>query len=334
MSGPREIEAPHEREASGRSAPRPKITVCVCTYERYDLIGNALNSLYEQQLPTDDFEIMVVDNSPDHDRAEAFGNALPDAPNLVYVVEEQPGLSNARNVAARITEAPLIAYLDDDAMVAPDWAGEILAAFEAFGPQCSMVAGPVEPIWMADRPPWLHDALLFSLSLVDWGGDAPRLADQNELLVGANMAFRVEAIRRHGGFNVNLGRSGSGAALISNEEMELETKIRAAGETVVYAPGARAGHIIGPDRLKRSWFRRRTAWQALSDYQIEPERRIEEMKQDWPRIAAYFDLLPPLQRTVRGLFYDTDDANLFREQLRVIYLTTLGELTGFAGVED
>ena len=37
-------------------------------------------------------------------------------PNLTYVVEETPGLSNARNVAARLIRAPIIAFMDDDAI--------------------------------------------------------------------------------------------------------------------------------------------------------------------------------------------------------------------------
>jgi GT2 family glycosyltransferase len=311
----------------------PKILLCVCTYERYELLGNALASLAAQTLPVEDYEIMVVDNSPDHDRAEAFGNGLSMFPNLTYVIEETEGLANARNVAARLAVAPLIAYLDDDAVAARDWAKEIVGAFEAFGPDCSMVAGAVDPIWGAPRPRWLHQDMLMSLSIIDWEGDAPRPARPEEVLVGANMAFRVEAIRRHGGFDTTLGRKGDGSVLISNEEAALEAKIRAAGERVVYAPRARVGHVIPESRLQRSWFRRRTAWQAVSDFQSRQAWCAEELRRDWPRVGRYFNQVPPLYRTLRGLFFDADQADLFREQLRVIYLTTLASLSGFAGLE-
>jgi glycosyltransferase involved in cell wall biosynthesis len=178
-----------------------KISLCICTYNRYDELPKAIDSAASQTLPAEDYEIIVVDNSPDHDQAEAFGNSAGDAPNLTYVVEETAGLANARNVAARITQAPIIAYLDDDAVASPQWAEEILKAFEMFGPRTSIVGGRVEPIWGAPRPSWLHESMIGYLSVVDWGGDDARLALPSEWFAGANIAFRVEALKRYGGFS-------------------------------------------------------------------------------------------------------------------------------------
>ena len=310
-----------------------KIVICICTYDRYEELPKAIDSAAAQTLSVDDFEILVVDNSPDHDRAEAFGNGVGDIPNLTYVVEETAGLSNARNVAARLAEAPIIAYLDDDAVASPEWAFEILKAFDTFGPLTSIVGGRVDPIWGAPRPPWLHDSLVANLSVVDWGGDDARLAAPHEWFAGANIAFRVAAIRRFGGFATNLGRKGSSATLMSNEEAQLVEKIRAAGELVVYAPKARVGHLVEEKRLERSWFRRRTAWQAVSDFTLDPGARSAEVRQEWGRVVKYFNAVPPLERTLRGLYFETDDPDLFRWQVGTVYMTTLAALAGFEGVE-
>jgi glycosyltransferase involved in cell wall biosynthesis len=311
----------------------PSIALSICTYSRYDLLPKAIASAVSQTLPAANFEIIIVDNSPDHDNAEAYGNTLTDIENLTYVVEETSGLSNARNVAARIAQAPIIAYLDDDAVATTHWAEEILAAFAAFGPRTSIVGGRVEPIWEAPRPPWLHDSLLASLSVVDWGGESARLAAQHEWLVGANIAFRVEAIRRYGGFSTNLGRKGSGGALMSNEESQLVEKIRAMGELVVYAPKASVGHLVESKRLRRSWFRKRMAWQAVSDFTLDPAASIADARKQWDQVARYFNRAPPLERTMRGLYYETDDPDVFRWQIGAIYSATLAMLAGFEGVE-
>jgi len=315
------------------SASTPKIALCICTYERYDELPKAIASAAAQTLPAEDYEIIVIDNSPNHDKAMAFRDSSGGAANLTYVIEETAGLSNARNVAARLAVAPIIAYLDDDAVASPHWAEEILKAFDTFGPRTSIVGGRIDPIWAAPRPRWLHDSLIASLSLIDWGGDSARLAAPHEWFAGANISFRVEAIRSYGGFSAHLGRKGSGASLLSNEEAELVDKIRAAGELVVYAPKARVGHLVEEKRLERSWFRRRMAWQAVSDFTMDPAARTTQAKQDWGKVTQYFNAVPPLERTLRGLYHETDDPEMFRWQVGTVYLSTLALLAGFEGVE-
>jgi glycosyltransferase involved in cell wall biosynthesis len=308
------------------------ITICICTYDRYELVGKSIESAVGQRLDLRRHEILVVDNSPDRARAKAFQNKYNKTSNLTYLIEETPGLSNARNVGAQASRAPIIAFLDDDAVASPDWVSELLKAFETFGPQASIVGGRVDPIWSAPRPPWLHDALLSNLSLVDWGGQT-RVAGELEWAAGTNIAFRVDAILAHGGFSPKLGRVGSGASLLSNEEIEVIARIRAAGGELIYAPNARVSHHIDAGRLTPAWFRKRAAWQAMSDFLMSPDRAIAEARTDWPEILKYFNALPPLERTVRGLIYETDDPDLFNWQVGAIYTMTKLLLAGFEGTE-
>lgn len=309
----------------------PRIAVCICTYNRYDLLPKAIASARAQKLASADYEILVIDNSPDATRAEEFSARYAAEPRLRYVVERTPGLSNARNVAADLCRAPIIAFMDDDAVAAPEWLDEVLRAFDAFGPAATVVGGRVDPLWCAQRPPWLHDSLLGNLSVVDWGGDA-RIAAPSEWVAGTNVAFRVAAIRDHGGFDRNLGRVGSGAALLSNEEIQLVDRIRAAGGQLVYAPRAWVSHLVDPKRLTRSWFRKRATWQALSDFMMAPEAQAEQAKRRWPELLAYFNALPPHERTIRGLMFETDNPDLFRWQTGALYSMTMLMLAGFEGV--
>jgi hypothetical protein len=64
---------------------------------------------------------------------------------------------------------------------------------------------------------------------------------------------------------------GSGSTLLSNEEIEASERVRAMGKLAVYTPKAVVEHVIPPERLTQSWFRRRAAWQAVSDLLSEPE---------------------------------------------------------------
>ncbi len=308
----------------------PSIVLCICTYDRYDLLPKAIESATRQTLPPESYRVLVIDNSPNFERAAAFGKRFRSVANLEYVIESAPGLSNARNVAARRCAAPIIAFMDDDAIASPEWAEEILRAFEQFGPKAQIVGGRVDPIWSRPRPPWLHDSMLGSLSIIDWGGEA-RVASAAEWLAGTNIAFRVSTILDNGGFSTSLGRIGSGSSLLSNEEVHLLARISARGGQAIYAPKARVDHLVEHKRLTRAWFRKRASWQAMSDFMMEPDAASARAKDGWPDIVKYFNALPATERTVRGLIFDTDDPDLFHWQTGTIYTFTSMLLNGFEG---
>src|SRR5262245_25758108 len=100
----------------------PQLSIIVCTYNRYDMLPNAITSLLGQQVAPDSLEIIVVDNSPDQTAALNFSTRLAYEPRIRYFIEPTPGLSNARNVGVGHSRSNLVAFLDDDAIAAPDWA--------------------------------------------------------------------------------------------------------------------------------------------------------------------------------------------------------------------
>ena len=51
---------------------RKLIAAIVCTYNRYDVLAEALASLNEQSLPSSAYEIIVIDNSSDTERQRRF----------------------------------------------------------------------------------------------------------------------------------------------------------------------------------------------------------------------------------------------------------------------
>ncbi|WP_051319896.1 MULTISPECIES: glycosyltransferase [Planktothrix] len=309
-----------------------KISAVICTYNRYDLLEKAIHSLKQQTLNSDLYRILVIDNSPDLEYAEQVKQHYDSQPFLEYVIEPKPGLSNARNVAAHLCNTEFIAYMDDDAIADPNWLEHILVAFQLFGQEAAVVGGSVEPLWPEERPSWLDDSLLGYVSVVDWGGET-RIAKPREWFAGTNIAFRTEEILNRGGFDVTLGRTGGGAVLLSNEETHLLEQIKQDGKLAIYAPEARVHHLVEQKRLKQSWFRQRVAWQSVSDYMMNPEVTVADAKKDWNFILEYFFGLPPRYRTIKGLFYDTDDPNKFRQQLSVLSAVTTLMLTGFEDIE-
>jgi glycosyltransferase involved in cell wall biosynthesis len=99
----------------------PAISVAICTYQRYDLLEGVLRAASAQAESFADFEILVVDNTPDPDRSLLEYRKHREVPRLRWVHEPQKGLSRARNRAVAESAAPIIAFLDDDAVPKAGW---------------------------------------------------------------------------------------------------------------------------------------------------------------------------------------------------------------------
>jgi GT2 family glycosyltransferase len=293
----------------------PRLSVAICTYDRYDHLPAAIASVLDPAGTTDDVELIVVDNSPPG-AARDEAAARHAGPGVRYLTVDTPGLANARNVAVAHARADLVAFLDDDAVAGPGWAGALIDAFARCG-SAAAVGGPVDPVFGAPRPPWLHDRLLPYVTAIDWGPEERPLRE-GEWLVGANVAYRRSAYLAAGGCNVALGRIGGGNALLSNEETELGERLRRAGGLHVYCPAARVRHLIPAGRLTRSWFRRRAMWQAVSDQMMGP-LPAGEAAALMQGVGDYAVRVPPRERSLRALFHDTDDPELFYWQVQSVY---------------
>jgi cellulose synthase/poly-beta-1,6-N-acetylglucosamine synthase-like glycosyltransferase len=184
----------------------------------------------------------------------------PYARTGVEVVHEPvPGLSAARNRAlAACPEDGVVAYLDDDAEVDPGWLEAMTAAWAAAGPRVGCIGGPIRARFPGGRPDWLGPAIEPMLTTLDLG-PAPRDLDPDRQAVfGANMAFRVAALREAGGFDPAWGHTGRTTWFGEDDEAQLALVRR--GWTVRYEPGPSVVHVIDPARATiRGLLRRRYA---------------------------------------------------------------------------
>jgi glycosyltransferase involved in cell wall biosynthesis len=314
------------KKATGAKS-KVRIAAIICTYNRYDVLDAAITSCIEQDLDAAEFEIIIVDNSPDHAEAEKVGRQYRKHENLSYLIEKTPGLANARNVGARKTEADIVAFLDDDAIAKPDWLRMLVKSFDDFGDKVMVAGGKISPIWDAPRPSWLGDNKLGHVSVVDWGGSA-RPIKKNEWIAGANISFLRSALLEVGGFNTSLGRKGPETSLLNNEESDVIERLTSNGGIVLYIPEAEVDHLVDRRRLNQEWFRRRSAWQGVSDILKDPsvEGRTDEALES---ALNYLLKQPPRYRSMAGLSRALDDADEFNDQLDAIYNMTIATLSGF-----
>ena len=123
--------------------PAEPVAVIVPTLRRPEGLTRALESLFVQTEVADRLgEVVVVDNDPGGSAAATVEALRPRSPwPLVYCHAPVPGVATARNVGLQATDAPLIAFLDDDEVAAPDWLAQLLAAQVETG--ADVVFGPI-----------------------------------------------------------------------------------------------------------------------------------------------------------------------------------------------
>lgn len=288
----------------------PALSAAICSFRRYELLDGAIASLAAQSVPV---EILVVDNSPG-----APGSAEARARHggrVRWIEEPAAGLSRARNAALGAASAPLLAYLDDDARAAPGWAEGFRRGFALLGDRAACVGGRVRLRYTAPPPSWLDWRFEAYLSALDLGEET-RLLAPGEWVAGASVAYRVPALRGIGGFNVGLGRVGA-ASLLSNDETEVSARLAAHGLATGYTPLAEAEHLVDPARLSQAWFRRRAAWQAVSDAIANDATR--DPAQSWQAVKDFLLTVNPAERTLRALVTDAADADAFHAQLGAVH---------------
>ena len=85
-----------------------QISVIIPTYNRYELLKRALTSVYAQSYQPE--EVIVVDDGS----SDATCNIKNDFPNIVYIRQENKGVSSARNTGIKKASCQWMAFLDSD----------------------------------------------------------------------------------------------------------------------------------------------------------------------------------------------------------------------------
>lgn len=229
--------------------------ICAFTLERIDRIAAAIESLRAQTVPPHEI-LLVIDHSPELE-AECRGR-WPEI--AVMPNREQQGLSGARNTGVEASSGEVVAFLDDDAVAAPDWIERLGAAYA--DPAVLGAGGAVHPDWEQGRPRWFPAEFDWVVGCTHSGMPRQRQAVRN--LVGANMSFRRAALVEAGGFRHELGRIGKIPAGCEETDLCIRIGHRHPESTILYDPEAKVGHYVPPARGQRSYYSSRCRGEGRS----------------------------------------------------------------------
>ncbi len=236
---------PSNASTEGLAAPSISVVICAYTEARLGLIEAAIESLSAQTISPDEL-ILVIDHAPE---LEAECRRRWPTIRVIHNRERQ-GLSGARNTGLQESSGEVVAFLDDDAVAAPnliELLGRAYADRRVLG-----VGGTVRPMWSVGRPRWFPAEFDWVVGCTHSG--MPRQVATVRNLVGANMSFRRETLIQTGGFRYQLGRIGTIPA--GCEETDLCIRIGRLWPRgqILYDPDAIVEHHVPAARASLGYF--------------------------------------------------------------------------------
>jgi glycosyltransferase involved in cell wall biosynthesis len=230
------------------------VSVVISTYNRAEVLPNALNSLSQQRPSGLRYEVLVVDNnSTDSTRAVVESFIARGGLNLKYLFEPRQGVAYGRNTGILASKAEIIAFTDDDVTVTEDWVATVKRALDEH-PEADCVGGRVLPRWDREIPSWLGREHWAPLALLDYG-DTPFYvtASKRLCLITANAAFRAAVLKRIGMFSPWVQ---SFKREVATEDHELLLRLWRAGGQGLYAPTLVVTSEIAGERFGKAYHRR------------------------------------------------------------------------------
>jgi GT2 family glycosyltransferase len=213
-----------------------KISVIICTRDRPDLIGQAVESVASCDYPTYDLHVMDQSTTDATEKVvrpliERFAGRCP----IIYHHLDRAGLSRAYNEGFRVSDGTLIACTDDDVVVPVTWLTNIARSFEGDA-QAGLLYGQVlipeslktEPNIIVPQLTWENRQRLVA-------------ADRNFKVwgMGANMALRRDLLDDIGGFDEVMG---GGAPLRSSQDYDFAFRTYRANRAIVLEPSVAVDH--------------------------------------------------------------------------------------------
>ncbi len=199
-----------------------RCSIVIPTYGRVRLLTTCLKALSHQSVPTDSFEIIVVDDGNDEVVAKAVARFERKSGIRTQYMGQivRRGPAAARNRGWQAAHAQLIAFTDDDCIPEPDW---LQTALSAFDKGAYVLTGRVQ-IPLPDQP-MHHDRTTALVKTAEF--------------ITANCFCRRSALKAVGGFEEAFD-------IAWREDSDLQFKLLEGGYQIDTCPEAVVQHPVRP----------------------------------------------------------------------------------------
>ena len=230
----------------------PLLSIVTTSYsaKRLKDIFKLLDSISAQTYPNIETTLVVDQFEELQAKIKEYAQKHSKMKVKILLNQGEAGVNTARNIGIKAASGEIIGVVDDDVILSPDWAEEIVRTHME---DSSIVAvtGPAMPLWEDESMSWFPQEFYWMWGCTVW--------DWNEIreirnVGGMNCSFKREALFAAGLYQPDIGPKGGEEVIKwfypSGEEVELSLKIRATTKKrIVYNPKVRVHHKVSKERF-------------------------------------------------------------------------------------
>lgn len=284
------------------------ISVIIPTYNRSSLLDKTLNSIVAQNLESNAFEVIVVDNgSTDNTRnvIDHYDQHL----NIRYVFEKMPGLHSGRHRGLREAKGDILVYADDDIEALDTWLDGIRASFS--DPHVGLVGGKNIGNYEVEPPAWLNNfwvtvpegKYITYFSLLDFGEDT--ITVDPHYVFGCNFAVRKSIVIDARGFHPDgmpqseLKYRGDGETYVANHVVRM-------GYKAIYNPKASVLHWVPASRMNMDYLVKRSFMEGITQSYSDTRKKRFEPHASAPGIK----MLSRIKQVIKFMLSTADEKKI------------------------
>jgi hypothetical protein len=205
------------------------ISALLTTRNRAHLLPRVLDALGRQTLEPSRFEVIAVDDGSTDDTSTLLHRYAKSLPLRIFR-QRHSGLAEAKNLGIFAARAPLVIFLDDDDVAAPDLVAVHLAKHAAHPDNAIAVLGHTRLAPDVVRFPVMRHVTEVGCQLFSYGGMQPGQIVGYQEFWGGRSSCKRELLLRNGVFNP--------AFRFGCEDIECGWRLKPYGLRVIYEPAA------------------------------------------------------------------------------------------------
>jgi glycosyltransferase involved in cell wall biosynthesis len=248
------------------------LSVVVCTHNpREDYLSRALDSLKDQMISLQDWELLLIDNASEPPLEGQID--LSWHPNARIILEKQLGLTAARLRGIKESSGDVLVFVDDDNVLDSGYLSKVIFLMKENPTLGCIGAGCITPEFeeapASELEPYIDMLALRHIDTARWSNDP------NDSCVpwGAGLVTRKEVARAYAPaaegskLRMHLGRKGS--ELNSCEDNDFSWTACAMGLGKGVFPELKVLHLIDRKRVQREYLLRIAEGHAFSQSMLE-----------------------------------------------------------------
>jgi len=249
-----------------------KLTVGLCVKNAEATVGEAVDSILNQDFPHELMELIVVDGYSKDRTLDIIKNKLRDSKIKLRIFCEQKGLAYARQIVVDNAQGDYIIWVDADMILSRDFARKQVSFMEN-NPKVGIAKGRYEML--------KGNSLVATLEDTEFFLSFRREGKAKVTSLGASgCIYRVEAIKQVGGFDLNIKGAG--------EDLDIENRIKSAGWSL-YITSA-----VFYEKRRETW---KSLWNEYfwhgkgAAYSFKKNRKVINTYKMLPPVAIFMELL-------------------------------------------